>query len=89
MKKNLILKQGFTLIELIVAITIFSVIMLSIFFVYSNIITVNKKLELYRILQENSRKITETIAKDIREKGINFDYYDNSQTYKTLDYTGS
>lgn len=72
-KKN----QGFTLIELIVSITILSIIMLSIFIIYSNIIDANKKLELSRILQENSRNITETLAKWIREKGIDYSFYSN------------
>jgi len=52
---------------MIVAITILSIIMLSVFVVYSNIININKKLELSRILQENSRNITESLATEIRE----------------------
>jgi prepilin-type N-terminal cleavage/methylation domain-containing protein len=61
-------KKAFTLIELILAITILSIIMLSIFVIYANIIESNKKLELSRILQENARNITETIAREVREK---------------------
>ncbi|MCK9272162.1 type II secretion system GspH family protein [Candidatus Gracilibacteria bacterium] len=68
-------KKAFTLIELILAITILSIIMLSIFVIYANIIESNKKLELSRILQENARNITETIAREVREKGIDFGYY--------------
>lgn len=70
-------KKGFTLIELILAITILSIIMLSIFVIYTNVIESNKKLELSRILQENARNITETIARDVREKWIDFGYYNN------------
>lgn len=59
---------AFTLIELVVSITILSVIMLSVFMVYSNLIQINKRLEAMRILQENIRNITEQMASDIREK---------------------
>jgi len=60
--------QAFTLIELIVSITILSVIMLSVFVIYSNFIQVNRRLEGMRIVQENIRNITEKIATDVREK---------------------
>ena len=63
---------AFTLIELVVAVTILSVIMLSVFVIYTNLINVNRKLEQTRILQEQTRLITETIASDVRENGIDF-----------------
>jgi len=78
-------KKAFTLIELILAITILSIIMLSIFVIYTNVIESNKKLELSRILQENARNITETIARDIREKWVDFSYYNNFT--QQLDYS--
>ena len=42
-----------------------------------------------RIIQENVRNITEQIASDIREKWIDFNYYDGSSHWKTNNYTGS
>ena len=78
-------KNAFTLVELLVAISILSLIMVSVFEVYSNILSLNKKLELDRILQENSRLITETVAKDIRSNGVDFGYYAESG----LGYSGS
>lgn len=60
--------DAFTLIELIVSITILSVILLSVFEIYSNILQINKRLEVMRIVQENIRNITEQIAGDVREK---------------------
>ncbi len=81
--------KWFTLIELIVSITILSVIFLSVFEIYGNILQVNKRLEIMRIVQENVRSITEQIATDVREKGIDFRYYDGSIAEKTNNYTGS
>ena len=65
-------REAFTLIELVVAVTILSIIMLSVFVIYSNLINVNRKLEQTRILQEQTRLITETIASDVRNSGIDF-----------------
>ncbi|MDD5197844.1 MAG: type II secretion system protein [Candidatus Gracilibacteria bacterium] len=81
--------NAFTLIELVVSITILSVIMLSVFMIYSNLIQINKRLEALRIVQENIRNITEQIASDVREKGIDVKYYDNSTPEKINNYTGS
>jgi len=81
--------MAFTLIELIVSITILSVIMLSVFEIYSNILQINKRLEVMRTVQENVRNITEQIASDIREKWIDFAYYDWFSPEKTNNYTGN
>ncbi|EKE26320.1 MAG: hypothetical protein ACD_4C00337G0008 [uncultured bacterium (gcode 4)] len=77
-------KKWFTLIELTVAITILSIVMLSVFVIYWNIVNANKRLELIRVLQENSRNITENIAKDIREKWIDYNYY---SSFQALNYS--
>lgn len=61
-------KNGFTLIELVVSVTILSIIMLSVFVVYSDLIQVNKRLEALRVVGENTRTVTEMIASDVREK---------------------
>jgi len=86
MVKKFANKSWFTLIEMIVSVTILSIIMLSIFVIYKNIVYANKKLELDRIIQENSRNIVETLATEIREKGINYNYY--SILSEKLDYNG-
>jgi prepilin-type N-terminal cleavage/methylation domain-containing protein len=70
------LHRGFTLIEVIVAITILGIILTSVFQIYSHISLMSKRLEMARWLQENTRNITQTIAQDIREGGIAFECYD-------------
>ncbi len=60
--------SGFTLIELVVSVTILSIIMLSVFVVYSDLIQVNKRLEALRMVGEDTRVVTEKIATDVREK---------------------
>jgi hypothetical protein len=58
--------------------TILSIVLVSVFEVYSNIIVMSKRLELSRGLQQNARTIVETIAKDVREGGIAFECYNPS-----------
>lgn len=74
----------FTLIEMIISVTIISIIMLSIFEIYSNIILTNKRLELQRVLQENTKNITEWLASEVRNYWIDYSYYDPS--IQELDY---
>jgi type II secretory pathway pseudopilin PulG len=78
-------KSAFTLVEVIVAITLLMIIMIAVFVSYAYIININRRLELTRILQENTRIVTETIAQDVRDHGINFDYY-YIPTNEALDY---
>lgn len=73
-------RLGFTLIEIIVSLTILSIVLISVFQIYSNIIVMSKRLELGRSLQQNARSIVETIARDVREGGIAFECYSPSTT---------
>ncbi|EKE30130.1 MAG: hypothetical protein ACD_2C00038G0007 [uncultured bacterium (gcode 4)] len=68
-------QNWFTLIEMIVAVTILAFVMLSVFEIYSNILQINKKLELNRILQENTRTMIEWLASEIRNKWIDYWFY--------------
>lgn len=88
-KNNMINRNNkwFTLIELIVSVTIISIMMLSIFTIYTNIITTNKKLELQRTLQENTKNIIEWLASEIRNNWIDFSKYNSS--YEELNYSWS
>ncbi len=85
---------AFTLIEIIVAVTILSFVMVSVFQTYSQILSLNRRLEAARILQEDARSITEMIAREVREQGIGFDCYKDPTILgcagiPSLDYTGS
>ncbi len=67
MKKN---KLAFTFIEIIIAIAITSMILLSIvkIFLFSNLF--EKKVDISRVMQENVKNFTEIIAEDIRKNKI-------------------
>ena len=64
-----------------ISISIFSLMMLSAFEVYAQVMTLSRKLEVQREVQESARAITEAIAKDVREKG--FVISDHTKLYQT------
>lgn len=68
-------KTAFTLIEVIIAVTILAVVMISVFEAYYGTVSIERRLNLARSLQENARSMTEILAKDVRESGIDVDAY--------------
>ncbi len=65
-------KKAFTLVEIIVAITIFLIVMVSILQIFwiSNELT--NKIDINRQIQENIKNFTETLAEDIRKYWISW-----------------
>jgi prepilin-type N-terminal cleavage/methylation domain-containing protein len=59
---------AFTLIEVIVAVTIFSIILISVMSVYITATDINLKTDITRALQQNIKSAVEVIAEDIRTK---------------------
>ncbi len=68
MKKNI---TWFTLIELIVSVSILSIIMISVFMIFALSSDLNNKTDISRAMQENIKNIVETIAEDVRKQGKN------------------
>lgn len=66
--------SGFTMIEMIVSITIFSLMMISITSLYIQTTYLGEKLRHTRYLSESAREITERIADDVRTLGISSKY---------------
>lgn len=63
-------RSGFTLVEMLITITIFSILMSSVFIIYRESVFANRSLDATRALQVASRDITDRIAKDIRDYGL-------------------
>lgn len=72
------LNKAFTLIELIVSITIFSIIMVSVIMIFISASQVSAKIDISRSMQENTKNIVETIGKDLLDHGI---YWVSKQTW--------
>ena len=60
--------SGFTLIELMIDMTIFSVMSVMVMSAYFTITNTSRKLNATRQLSETAREITERISQDVREK---------------------
>ncbi len=69
-KKNLSNIKAFTLVEIIVAVTILSIIMISVIFIFVNASKLSMKIDTNRVLQENSKNIIETISEDLRKNDL-------------------
>jgi len=64
--------KAFTLIEILVAMTIFSIIMISVFMIFASANATALKIDITRAMQENTKNIVETIAKDLREQSLSW-----------------
>jgi prepilin-type N-terminal cleavage/methylation domain-containing protein len=62
---------AFTLVEVIVSMTILSIIMVSVMVVFISGSNTANKIDIQRGMQENVKNIVESIAEDIRKNGIN------------------
>jgi len=61
---------AFTLIEIIISLSILSIIMVSVLFVFINSTTLSAKTEINRVMQENIKNVVETISEDVRNNWI-------------------
>ena len=80
-------RRAFTLIEIVLAVTILAIIMISVFQAYFGAVSLERRLDFSRSLQENARSMTEILAKDVRDSGLDATFYDGSTPERTLDYS--
>ncbi len=66
--------SGFTLVEMILATTIFAVMSIAVMSIYIQTTNLSNRLKATRYLSETSREITERIAEDVKSKGISLKY---------------
>jgi len=85
--------SAFTLIEVIVAMTIFGIIMISVLSIFLFSSQMSSRVEINRIMQENIKNVTEDIAENIRKKWLSWVLADgwfdacNSWSWATLVWT--
>ncbi len=65
MKKHIKIIQAFTLVEILVSITIFSIILISVTATYISSSNITLKSDINRIMQENLKNVSNTISEDI------------------------
>lgn len=85
--------SGFTLVEMVLATTIFAVMSVTVLSVYIQTSSLSTRLKATRYLSETSRQITESIAEDVKENGIQETAAIPSSPYPywngTTEYSGS
>jgi prepilin-type N-terminal cleavage/methylation domain-containing protein len=64
---NINKNYAFTLVEVLVSITILSLILVSVFNVYISSTHINLKTDITRMLQQNTKSAIELIAEDVRK----------------------
>jgi prepilin-type N-terminal cleavage/methylation domain-containing protein len=67
MKKQKININAFTLVEVIVSITIFSVMFISIIWIYMISTDISSRSDINRMMQENLKNLSSKISEDIRK----------------------
>jgi len=70
MKKNNLHKQAFTLVEILIAVTIFSIIMISVLMIYITATDISKKYDINREMRNNIKSVVEDIAEEVRKNDI-------------------
>jgi prepilin-type N-terminal cleavage/methylation domain-containing protein len=86
--------SGFTLIEIMIAMTIFAMMSTMVMSIYFSTTNTTRKLNAQREISETAREITERLTSDIREYGFSgrTDLFDPSTTHdpwRKYDYVGS
>lgn len=63
-------RSGFTIVELVIAMTIFAIMSTMTILIYFNVSENARRLQIARELQESAREITERISQDVRSKWV-------------------
>ncbi len=85
--------SGFTMVEMVIAVTIFSFMSIAMISTYIQTTNTSTKLRMTRLLSESAREITERIADDVRTQGIsitNSSYDDHTvgnELWRAPDYS--
>lgn len=70
--KNIYKKTWFTLVEMMVALTILSIIMVSVMMIFYLVSQISSRVELHRFMQENVKNTFDIIAEDVRTWSIDW-----------------
>ena len=83
--------SGFTLVELMIAMTIFGMMSIMVMTIYFSTTDTTRRLNAQRELAESAREIIERISADVREKGMTGDlaFDTNYDPWKKYDYAAS
>jgi len=73
-------KSGFTLVEVLIAASIFTVVSLIAVTVFVNVIRIQRRVVLENAIYEDSRVMMERISREVRENTVDYEEYYNKST---------
>lgn len=73
--KHLPYSQGFTIIEAVVSMAVFSVAVTAIIGAFLSVMQLDEKSRAIRVVEQNARFLSEFITREIRNGSLNFDAY--------------
>lgn len=73
-------KRGFTLVEVIIATTLFTTVSLISVMVFINIVRIQKRIYLENAIYEDGRFLMERISREIRQNAVDYEEYYNRAT---------
>lgn len=77
-------KKGYTLVEVIIASTIFTMVGVMGLVVFVNVLRIQRKIDLENAIYEDGRFLMERISREIRQNSIDYEEYYNETTGKKL-----
>ena len=80
--------QGVTLLETIVAVSIFLIVMVTVTQIFSSAIGANRRIEAGSVVEQEIRRWTDEISRELRTGEIDYERYQRALG-STLDRTGS
>lgn len=83
---NLLRKNGFTLIEVLVAVSLFAIVGMLTLTVFINITRIQGRLNLENAIYEDARFMLERISREIRNNAIDYEEYYNKALPGDLEY---
>ncbi len=75
--------KAFTLVEVLVSMTILAIVMVSILMIYALSVQISMKADLNREMQQNIKSVVETLAEDVRKNWITAVSSDKSDSFGT------
>ena len=79
-------KKGFTLVEVIIASSIFTIVSLIGVTVFVNVTRIQKRISLENAMYEDGRFMMERLAREIRENTVDYEEYYNKNVEGSVQY---
>ena len=81
-------KKGFTLVEVLIAASIFTIVSLIAVTVFVNVLRIQRRVALENAIYEDARVMMERIAREVRENTVDYEEYYNKASDQDVAFAG-